>query len=259
MIPSFQRHFDACRNFTPPGDRMALCIAGDRVGWVAPHVAAALRDDASMAVEGDAITLRDPADLPGIAFALAQRGLFRHRGEAFDVRAEPGGPVLTTIDRGALPAFGIRAEGMHLNGLVRRADGLHVWVARRAADKALDPGKLDHIAAGGISAGMDAWETLIKESAEEAAIPAGLAAGAVKTAEIEYSMLRAEGLRRDLLHCYDLDLPEDFLPVAADGEVESFELWPIARLYEAVRDTGDFKFNVNLVLIDLFRRLGMRV
>ena len=65
-------------------------------------------------------------------------------------------------------------------------------------------------------------------------------------------MERPEGLRRDLLHCYDLDLPEDFVPRAADGEVESFELWPIARVLQTVRDTDDFKFNVNLVLIDLF-------
>jgi len=29
------------------------------------------------------------------------------------------------------------------------------------------------------------------------------------------------------------------------------------RLLARVRDTDDFKFNVNLVLIDLFRRLGL--
>jgi hypothetical protein len=70
-------------------------------------------------------------------------------------------------------------------------------------------------------------------------------------------MARAEGLRRDLLHCYDLDLPEDFAPSATDGEVASFELWPIGRVLQTVRDTDDFKFNVNLVLIDLFLRRGL--
>ena len=47
------------------------------------------------------------------------------------------------------------------------------------------------------------------------------------------------------------------MPHAADGEVEEFELWPIERVMAAVRDTDDFKFNVNLVLIDLFRRHGL--
>ena len=70
-------------------------------------------------------------------------------------------------------------------------------------------------------------------------------------------MERSEGLRRDRLHCYDLDLPADFIPHAADGEVEAFELWPIARVVQRVRDTQDFKFNVNLVLIDLFLRQGL--
>ena len=70
-------------------------------------------------------------------------------------------------------------------------------------------------------------------------------------------MERPEGLRRDLLHCYDLELPEDFSPRPADGEVEAFELWPIARVVQTVRDTDTFKFNVNLVLIDLFQRMGL--
>jgi len=74
---------------------------------------------------------------------------------------------------------------------------------------------------------------------------------------ITYAMERPEGLRRDLLYCYDLELPEDFTPRAADGEVEAFELWPIGRVMQTVRDSDDFKFNVNLVLIDLFRRLQL--
>ena len=72
-----------------------------------------------------------------------------------------------------------------------------------------------------------------------------------------YAMDRPEGLRRDRLYCYDLFLPEGFIPHPADGEVEGFELWPIDRVFEAVRDTDDFKFNVNLVLIDLFIRFGL--
>jgi hypothetical protein len=70
-------------------------------------------------------------------------------------------------------------------------------------------------------------------------------------------MTRGDGMRRDVLHCFDLDLPDDFVPRANDGEVERFELWPIARVLETVRRTDDFKFNVNLVLINLFQRLGL--
>jgi len=124
-------------------------------------------------------------------------------------------------------------------------------------DKLLDPGKLDHIVAGGIPAGLGPMQTLIKEAGEEAAIPADLVSAAVPVGTIEYAMERQEGLRRDILYCYDLALPPDFVPRPADGEVEAFELWPIARVAETVRTTEAFKFNVNLVLIDLFVRLGL--
>jgi 8-oxo-dGTP pyrophosphatase MutT (NUDIX family) len=253
----FLRHIAACNDAVLPGGRLPFRLAETRVGWVRPDFAAVLADLPGIVADDAGVTLADPAALPALARALADRGLFRHRGEAFDVRAVPGGQVLSTIDRGALPAFGVMAEGIHGNGLVRRADGLQVWIARRAADKALDPGKLDHIVAGGMPAGLTPGQTLVKEAAEEAAIPAALAQSARPVATITYAMDRPEGLRRDILHCYDIDLPESFLPHAADGEVESFALWPIARVLEAVRDTDDFKFNVNLVLIDLFLRQGL--
>jgi 8-oxo-dGTP pyrophosphatase MutT (NUDIX family) len=140
---------------------------------------------------------------------------------------------------------------------VETPHGLHLWVGRRSHDRQLDPGKLDHIVAGGVPAGLDPWQTLIKEAGEEAAIPPELAAQARLVGRITYAMTRSEGLRRDVLYCYDLTLPEDFQPNPTDGEVEGFELWPIAQAIETVRQTDDFKFNVNLVLIDLFIRLGL--
>jgi 8-oxo-dGTP pyrophosphatase MutT (NUDIX family) len=197
------------------------------------------------------------ADLPAIGRRLAEQGFGPWRGEAFDVRASRDGPVLATLDRGMLPVFGVEAVGVHINGLVDRSDGLHLWVGRRAADRPLDPGKLDHLVAGGVRAGMTPRETLLEEAAEEAAVPAELAATARECGLVGYTMRRPEGLRRDWLVCYDLRLPETFAPVAADGELASFELWPMSRVLARVRDTDDFKFNVNLVLIDLFRRLGL--
>ena len=145
--------------------------------------------------------------------SLSDAGCYRWRREAFDIRAEPDGPVLAQLDRGALPSFGVLAVGVHVNGLVRRPDGLHVWVARRAANKLLDPGKLDHIVAGGVPAGLTPAETLVKEAEEEAAIPAVTGApGGRRWRRSAYAMERPEGLRRDLLHCYDLDAAGGFLP-----------------------------------------------
>ena len=132
-----------------------------------------------------------------------------------------------------------------------------MWVARRAADKLLDPGKLDHLVGGGVPAGLTPAETLVKEAAEEAGVPAALCAAARHVGTISYAMERPEGLRRDRLHMYDLVLPDGFVPEPRDGEVAGFELWPASEVLERVRQTDDFKFNVNLVLIGLFQRLGM--
>ncbi len=256
----FRRHVLTCNNVHLPGGRIAFYIGRALAGLLDPPVAQALTFwPQHFHFDKDGISIhpgRAAAALPGVAQRLSDRGHFRWRGEMFDVRATPDGPVLAELDRGALPVFGMLAQGVHLNGLVRRADGLHVWIARRAADKKLDPGKLDNLVAGGMPAGLGPEETLLKEAGEEASIPPELIAQARKTGEISYAMAREEGLRRDHLHCYDLFLPEDFTPEPADGEVEAFELWPVRRVFEAVRDTEDFKFNVNLVLIDLLLRHG---
>jgi 8-oxo-dGTP pyrophosphatase MutT (NUDIX family) len=257
MDDGYLRHVRGCNNAVLPGERLAFRIGGAQVGWVKPAFAARLAAFPEISTGSDEVTLADGAALPEIARRLSDEGCYRWRREEFDIRAEPDGPVLARLDRGALPSFGVMAVGVHLNGLVRRSDGLHVWVARRAADKQLDPSKLDHIVAGGVPAGLTPAETLVKEASEEAAIPASLASLAVPVATITYAMERPEGLRRDLLFCYDLEVPAEFQPEATDGEVEAFELWPVARVMQTVRDTDEFKFNVNLVLIDLFRRQGL--
>lgn len=262
-MTGFRRHVLACNNTDLPGRRLEFRIGEEVVGYVSPDLARALTfwprqihfDRRGVSVRGG----RHAVALAGIAQDLSRRGWLRWRDEAFDVRAHPTGPVLARIDRGALPAFGILAQGVHLNGLVRRADGIHLWVGRRAAHKTLDPDKMDHIVAGGVPAGLSPDETLVKEADEEAGLPPELAAMAVKVGEIAYAMEREEGLRRDLLHCYDLWLPEDFIPRPNDHEVAAFELWPLERALAAVRDSDVFKFNVNLVLIDLFIRQGLIV
>jgi hypothetical protein len=256
----FLRHIAAAQNARLPGERRPFRIGETAVGWMMPDFARAFGQEMDLQPDADGGITLPCARVPALADAcrsLARADWFHWRGEDFDVRAGAEGTVLARIDRGAVPAFGTISHGVHCNGLVRKADGLHLWVARRAAHKLLDPGKLDHIVAGGISAGMSPWETLIKEAGEEAAVPEALAARARLVSHIRYDMDRAEGLRRDFLHCYDLDLPESFTPEPADGEVAAFELWPLAEAYAEVARGDAFKFNVSLVLIDLFLREGL--
>src|SRR5271165_4009257 len=103
-MDDFQRHVAACNNAVLPGIRLRFYIGAAPVGWLLPDLARALGDFAGVTVAADAVTLAEDAagTLPEIAHALADAGWLRFRSEAFDVRAEPGGPVLARIDRGAL-------------------------------------------------------------------------------------------------------------------------------------------------------------
>ncbi len=262
---SLQRHVETCNDLASLAGLVPWRIGRATVGWLTADVARRLRalrgafrptGDGLELVVGDAPEARSGV-LNEIAAHLATAGLVSLRRELFDVRAEPGSEVLARLDRGALSPLGVISQGVHVNGRVRCPDGLHLWVGWRSKDKGVAPGKLDNLVAGGVPAGLSPMQTLLKEAAEEASMPPALAAQARQVSRVSYRMADGPGVRRDVLHCFDLDLPEDFAPAPADDEVERFELWPAERVLQAVRETSDVKFNVNLVLIDLFLREGL--
>ncbi|ABI61509.1 Thiamin pyrophosphokinase [Granulibacter bethesdensis] len=265
FMSPFLRPVAACRSLILPGHFLPFRLGERQIGWVSPHLLPALKKAQqelpthALQLDKDGVTLSgDNPDLPALLEKALHRSTgFLWRDEPFDIRETIDGPVLFQLDRGVLPMLGVLAQGVHANGLVYRPDGLHLWVSRRSATRPLDPGKLDHLAAGGIPAGHTPFDALIKEAAEEASIPETLVRQARKVAVLTYRLERPEGLRRDVLHCFDLDLPESFIPHAGDGESAGFELMPVKRAMEIVAETDEFKFNVNLVLIDLFLRLGL--
>lgn len=190
---------------------------------------------------------------------LRERGLFGRnwREEPYKVATHFHAPTLMEMERAAVPWFGVRAYGPHMTGYVRKSDGLHIWVPRRSYDKPTFPGELDNTVAGGQPAGIGIFENLIKECAEEAAIPRALAEQARAVGYVSYWNQSGRQLKPDVMTCYDLELPAGFTPHAHDGEVHGFELWPVQRVFETVRDTSEFKYNCNLVLIDFFIRHGL--
>lgn len=254
-IAKLLAHIAACHTAELPGSRLPLYAGAHHIGYLHPATADQLAASFAGVKRGAGRVEMDEALLPRLNDMAASLGI-PLRAEDFDVRISAGAPSLGVLDRGALPRFGVIGVGVHLNGLVRRADGLHLWIAKRAANKKLDAGKLDHLVAGGVPAGYTPFATLIKEAEEEAGLPENLAAQARQVAMFQYNMERPEGLRRDVLYAYDLELPDDFIPHPVDGEVESFTLWPLARVAEVLARTDEFKFNVTLVLIDLLLREG---
>lgn len=178
------------------------------------------------------------------------------RGELYRVAPRFADPPLMDIDRGIVSLFGVRAYGIHVNGLVECPHRPELWIGRRAADKSVAPNQLDNMVAGGQPSGLSLFDNLLKEAAEEADIPPALAATARPVGAIAYCMEDEWGLKPDVMFCYDLMLPDSFVPRNTDGEISAFHRMPVDEVAALVRDTRDFKFNVNLVIIDFLIRHG---
>jgi 8-oxo-dGTP pyrophosphatase MutT (NUDIX family) len=247
-------------------ERLAFFVDNHEVGYATPDFVRTLQDFPHLFdISAESFTLAESLhgfDARSKAFDHALRHLAKQgaikgwRDELYPVRPTFSGPAFFTMERAAVPLFGIRACGVHMNGFVRDTDGLKMWIGRRSQDRAVAPGKLDQIVAGGQPAGLSIKANLIKEAQEEAGIPADLLDKAKPVGGLSYCLERPEGLRRDFLFLYDLELPGDFHPVNQDGELAEFYLWPIERVIEAVRDSDDFKFNCALVVIDFLIRHG---
>ncbi len=263
---AFEDYIAACNNHDPDKYRPFL-VSGIPVGNVRHDIAEALSGHDAVLVEADGLRLDDNLTdfdsrsrvLDKLASTLAAEGLVpKLRGEMYPVKTGFEAEALAEIDRAAVPGFGLRAYGVHLNGYVRRADGgIDLWIARRASDRTICPGMLDNMVAGGQPIGLGLMENVIKECGEEANVPPKLAATAQPVGAITYMLETEWGLKPDTMFCYDLELPADFTPSNTDGEVETFYLWPASQVAEIVRDTFDFKFNCNLVIIDFLIRHGL--
>lgn len=178
------------------------------------------------------------------------------RDEAFPVATSFYAPPLFAIERAAVKTFGIRYYCVQLNGLVGAGEGQHMWIGRRAVSKPIGPGKLDQIVGGGVPLGYSLAETLVKECAEEAGMPAALAGRAHPVGAITILAEEDGGLWHETLFNYDLTLPDDFVPRNTDGEVESFELMPVAEVRQRLESSDEFLFDVVPLLADCLMRHG---
>lgn len=262
---SYLERINAC-NTADTNRYLPFLIDDHHVGWLKPDFAHRLSDwPGVFSVSSDSVQIQ--RDISGfnerssavdtvIRKLVANKIIRDHLDEPYPVT--PGGRdnAMMVIDRGAASHFGIRCFGQHLNGFVIKDSGLHLWIARRARDRRIFPGLLDNMVAGGLPWHISLHDNLLKECMEEAGMPTELAAQAYPVGTVSYLAESLIGIKPDTLFCYDIELPQDFIPVCTDGEVESFELLPVGAVMEIVRDTEKFKPNCNLVIIDFLIRHG---
>jgi hypothetical protein len=261
----FSDHIRSCNNYDP-ARVVPLIAANARVGLLRrdnaealrrfPGVFAAGKDKVELVARGDVAAVSRAID--EVVDTLVSEGRVpKWRNETFEAAPRWGAPPVFCLDRGAVPFFGTRAYGVHLNGYLRQGNKLCLWIGRRSPEKQVAPNKLDNLVAGGIGNGHGVDETLLKEGDEEASIPRSLLRHAISASAISYRMETKLGIRDDVLFVYDLEMPSDFVPKNRDGEIVHFELMPASAALERIRTTSDFKFNVNLVILDFAVRHGL--
>ena len=235
------------------------------VGWLTPSFADLLRRWPHVFEVNPAFVRLSakPDTAPGRSAAMAEvtRVLARDcamagwRDELVSVSAHYGQPELFRVERAATRYFGLMAYGAHMNGFSRTGGLVQAWIARRSSDRPIDPGKLDNLVGGRISAGMSVDETVRKEAWEEAGLAPSLLAGlnCLGAVRVEYSV--PEGLHREILFVHDIWLPDDCKPANQDGEVAEIRRMPVEDVLESLLG-GEFTLDAGVVMIDGLLRLG---
>ena len=75
------------------------------------------------------------------------------------------------LERAAFRTFGLRSAAVHINGFTKAGT---LWLGRRSQNKATDPGLLDNLAAGGISADETPWKQIRQPCRGRKNLPPGL-------------------------------------------------------------------------------------
>ena len=268
---SMQRDLDAfvqtaCA-FDPADSLLPFTVEGVLAGWMKRSFADRLSQwpeffsvrPRGVAMLGDFETaLHRSVAIAEVVESLATETVINGwRGELVTVAETFYSPPLFHIERAASRYFGLTMYASHLNGLTTKNGAPHMWIAQRADTKAVDPGKLDNLAAGRIARGMGAFDTLVKESFEEAGIAPELANTAHGAGVVRCKREVEEGMHHEIMFVHDILLPENFVPQNQDGEVSGFQCIPIAELMARLEeDPDEFTVDAALVVLDCLIRRG---
>jgi 8-oxo-dGTP pyrophosphatase MutT (NUDIX family) len=235
-----------------PSRYVPFFCAGRHVGWLRPELAARLGAwPAVFRVETHQIQLLEPDSLNPIVEQLAREGFIPGwRNERYGISG------LFEIERAAARPFGLTTYAVHVNGI--SFDEKNMWIARRSAAKPIDPGMLDNLVGGGLTAGLSLEEVLVKEAWEEAGISADLARSAKRGGTVRILREVPEGVQSEVISVYDLVLPAGFEPRNQDAEVAEFHCLPFDEVLRLLRETEQFTLDATLVAMDYFTRNAPR-
>jgi isopentenyldiphosphate isomerase len=239
----------------PPPLSRALYIAGGACGHATLAACDALRGHPGVRLDAGALRIGEgmgpgPALnglLASTARALREADCLRGwRDELLDITA-PDGARLGVIERAAVRPLGILTRAVHLNAWT--PDGL-LWIARRALDKATDPGMWDTLVGGLVAADETLDIALIRECDEEAGLaPRDVSARSPLRMVLRMHRRLPEGYQVEDLLVSRCVLDAAVQPRNRDGEV--MEIATVsAQQALAMVAAGEFTLEAGLVVVD---------
>ena len=220
----------------PPSGFVGFYLGEQRIGRLAPeHVAPLLEELPQCRLSergvvwlgGERCGAQERSvQLAAAAQALRQAGwitgwrdeLYSYWGE-IEHAPDPAEPHAFALERAAFRFFGLRSHAVHINGFA--PDG-RVWCGIRSLSKATDPGRIDNLAAGGLSAGESVLDCAIRELHEEAGLDPELARQVQPAGRVVTRRRESQGWHDEALLVYNLLLPAGTVPRNLDGEVSGF-------------------------------------
>lgn len=253
--------------FDPADTMLPFMVEGVLAGWVKRSFAERLRDwpeifsvrsrGVGMLGEFESAEHRSAAITEVVESLATETVISGWRDELVTVAETFYSVPLFYIERAASRHFGLTMYASHVNGLTTRNGEPHMWIGKRADTKSIDPGKLDNLVAGRIQRGMFPYETMVKESFEEAGIAPELAKTSNGAGVVRCKREVEEGLHHEFIFVHDIFLPDSFVPHNQDGEVSGFECVPIADMLTRLEtDPDEFTVDAALVALDCLIRHG---
>ncbi len=201
-------------------ENAALC-ANDLV-WNAQEVSATER---SAQLQSALVHLRDQGRVGG----------WRNEDFSFypvrDAQPDPAKPAFLRVERAGFRYLGMMSHAVHINGFT--SDG-RMWCGQRSASKATDPGLWDNMTAGGLSAGESLESCAARELWEEAGLSHVEPDELRSAGRVRISRITPTGWHDEVLHVYNLQVPDNFLPRNQDGEVQAFSCLSGAEVFAGI-------------------------
>jgi 8-oxo-dGTP pyrophosphatase MutT (NUDIX family) len=265
LLPLFDGFLNRATQIPAQGS-LPLFIGGYRCGWLFPGVSQALSGLPSVKLTSDSahfgenLPAGEPLDahLAEIALKLRASGCTPGwRNELLDVWAHDDDTThppkrVAAIERGVMRPLGLMTKAVHLSGWSE--DG-RLWVARRALNKATDPGMWDTLVGGLVGNFEDPDFALVRESDEEAGLDAPDIVARSPLRTIAHMKRRLpEGFQLEAVLTSECVLAPHVTPRNRDGEVMDIQLLDTETLFTLLSEDA-FTLEASIVITeDLLNR-----